>query len=163
MVTVDAGAYLKPYSVATDSKVGEGAQVGPFSHLRPGSELGPESHVGNFVETKKTKLGRGAKAALLAGARALLFPSVDEGYGFPPLEALALGTPAVCAPLEVFRETLGDVPVYAEADDMYQWLSIVRALAGGDRSAGADIARRARDLVLPTWSDHVNRVLTTIP
>ncbi|MEQ8728969.1 MAG: bifunctional UDP-N-acetylglucosamine diphosphorylase/glucosamine-1-phosphate N-acetyltransferase GlmU [Sandaracinaceae bacterium] len=65
-VTVDAGAYLKPYSVATDSKVGEGAQVGPFSHLRPGSELGPESHVGNFVETKKTKLGRGAKANHLA-------------------------------------------------------------------------------------------------
>ena len=65
-VTVDAGAYLKPYSVATDSKVGEGAQVGPFSHLRPGSELGPESHVGNFVETKKTRLGRGAKANHLA-------------------------------------------------------------------------------------------------
>ncbi|MEC7526247.1 MAG: bifunctional UDP-N-acetylglucosamine diphosphorylase/glucosamine-1-phosphate N-acetyltransferase GlmU [Myxococcota bacterium] len=65
-VTVDAGAYLKPYSVATDSKVGEGAQVGPFSHLRPGSDLGPEAHVGNFVETKKTKLGRGAKANHLA-------------------------------------------------------------------------------------------------
>ncbi len=65
-VEVAANAYLKPYSVAIDSRVGEGAQVGPFSHLRPGSDLGPESHVGNFVETKKTSLGRGAKANHLA-------------------------------------------------------------------------------------------------
>lgn len=108
-------------------------------------------------------LGDGPKAALLADARALLFPSFDEGYGFPPSEALALGTPAVCAPLDVFRETLGDVPVYAAADDMYQWLKIVRELADGERSAGADIVRRAKGLVLPTWKDHVNRVLTTIP
>ncbi len=65
-VTVAAGAYLKPYTVATDSAIGEGAQVGPFSHLRPGSELGPETHVGNFVETKKTTMARGAKANHLA-------------------------------------------------------------------------------------------------
>lgn len=61
-VRVDAGAYLKPYTVAIDSHIGERAEVGPFSHLRPGSELGPEVHVGNFVETKKTSLARGAKA-----------------------------------------------------------------------------------------------------
>jgi bifunctional UDP-N-acetylglucosamine pyrophosphorylase/glucosamine-1-phosphate N-acetyltransferase len=36
--------------------------VGPFAHLRPESDLGEEAHVGNFVETKKTKMGRGAKA-----------------------------------------------------------------------------------------------------
>ncbi len=65
-VAVEAGAYLKPYSVATESHVGEDAQVGPFSHLRPGSQMGPESRVGNFVEMKKTSLGRGAKANHLA-------------------------------------------------------------------------------------------------
>jgi bifunctional UDP-N-acetylglucosamine pyrophosphorylase/glucosamine-1-phosphate N-acetyltransferase len=65
-VTVGAHAYLKPYSIAIESSVGEGAQVGPFSHLRPGSELGPDAHVGNFVETKKTRMGRGAKANHLA-------------------------------------------------------------------------------------------------
>lgn len=65
-VIVDAGAYLKPYSVASQSRVGAGAQVGPFAHLRPGSELGPEVHVGNFVETKKTTMARGAKANHLA-------------------------------------------------------------------------------------------------
>jgi bifunctional UDP-N-acetylglucosamine pyrophosphorylase/glucosamine-1-phosphate N-acetyltransferase len=38
------------------------AIIGPYSRLRLGSEIGPEAHVGNFVETKKTKLARGAKA-----------------------------------------------------------------------------------------------------
>lgn len=65
-VEVAPRAYLKPYTVATDSRIGEGAQVGPFSHLRPGSELGPDVHVGNFVETKKTTMARGAKANHLA-------------------------------------------------------------------------------------------------
>jgi bifunctional UDP-N-acetylglucosamine pyrophosphorylase/glucosamine-1-phosphate N-acetyltransferase len=48
--------------VLTDSAVSDGAKIGPFSHLRPGSEIGEDAHVGNFVETKKTKLGKGAKA-----------------------------------------------------------------------------------------------------
>ena len=65
-VTVAAGARLLPYTVASQSAIGEDAQVGPFSHLRPGSDLGPETRIGNFVETKKTKLGRGSKANHLA-------------------------------------------------------------------------------------------------
>ena len=36
--------------------------IGPYSHLRPGSEIGEAAHVGNFVETKKIKLGKGSKA-----------------------------------------------------------------------------------------------------
>jgi bifunctional UDP-N-acetylglucosamine pyrophosphorylase/glucosamine-1-phosphate N-acetyltransferase len=65
-VVVGEGALLKPYCVATDSRVGPRAPVGPFAHLRPDSELGEEAHVGNFVETKKTRMGRGAKANHLA-------------------------------------------------------------------------------------------------
>jgi bifunctional UDP-N-acetylglucosamine pyrophosphorylase/glucosamine-1-phosphate N-acetyltransferase len=42
--------------------VGVGAVLGPYSHLRPGSEIGEGAHVGNFVETKKIKLGQGSKA-----------------------------------------------------------------------------------------------------
>ncbi len=40
----------------------DGASIGPFAHLRPGSEIGERAHVGNFVETKKARLGKGAKA-----------------------------------------------------------------------------------------------------
>lgn len=60
------GVTLKPYSIVTDSIVRARAQIGPFSHLRPESDVGEEAHIGNFVETKKTKLDRGAKANHLA-------------------------------------------------------------------------------------------------
>jgi len=60
-VLVEKDAVVLPYTVATDSIIGEGAQVGPFSHLRPLSELGPHSKVGNFSETKNTKLGEKSK------------------------------------------------------------------------------------------------------
>ncbi len=65
-VRVARGAHLKAYTVASDSVIGEEAQVGPFSHLRPASELGAQAHVGNFVELKKTRLGKGSKASHLA-------------------------------------------------------------------------------------------------
>lgn len=52
--------------VLTDSVVESGAKIGPFAHLRPGSEIGEDAHVGNFVETKKARLGKGAKANHLA-------------------------------------------------------------------------------------------------
>jgi len=48
--------------IITDSVLESGAKIGPFAHLRPGSEIGEEAHVGNFVETKKARLGKGAKA-----------------------------------------------------------------------------------------------------
>jgi bifunctional UDP-N-acetylglucosamine pyrophosphorylase/glucosamine-1-phosphate N-acetyltransferase len=56
---------LRQSCILTDSKVADGAKIGPFAHLRPGSEIGEDAHVGNFVETKKTKLGKGAKASHL--------------------------------------------------------------------------------------------------
>ena len=63
---IGEGVALKPYSIVTDSIVRARAQIGPFSHLRPESDIGEEAHVGNFVETKKTRLDRGAKANHLA-------------------------------------------------------------------------------------------------
>ncbi len=53
-------------SVIVDSRVASRAQIGPFSHVRPDSDIGEEAHVGNFVELKKTRLGRKAKANHLA-------------------------------------------------------------------------------------------------
>jgi bifunctional UDP-N-acetylglucosamine pyrophosphorylase/glucosamine-1-phosphate N-acetyltransferase len=60
------GAEILPYTLARESRIGPGAIVGPFSRLRPGSEIGPEAHLGAFVETKKTRLGKGSKANHLA-------------------------------------------------------------------------------------------------
>lgn len=64
--TVGRAAHILPYCVVTDALIGDGARVGPFAHLRPGTELGPDASVGNFVETKKTRIGRDSKANHLA-------------------------------------------------------------------------------------------------
>jgi bifunctional UDP-N-acetylglucosamine pyrophosphorylase/glucosamine-1-phosphate N-acetyltransferase len=60
--TLGDNVLVRQSCVLTDSSVAEGAKIGPFAHLRPGSEIGEDAHVGNFVETKKAKLGKGAKA-----------------------------------------------------------------------------------------------------
>jgi len=60
-IIVEKDANVLPYTVAADSTIGEGAQVGPFSHLRPQTQLAPRSKVGNFSETKKTTVGAGSK------------------------------------------------------------------------------------------------------
>jgi len=53
---------VKPGCVIDQSQISSGAILGPYSHLRPGSEIGQGAHVGNFVETKKVRMGRGSKA-----------------------------------------------------------------------------------------------------
>jgi bifunctional UDP-N-acetylglucosamine pyrophosphorylase/glucosamine-1-phosphate N-acetyltransferase len=53
---------IRPGSVLDESSVESGATLGPYSHLRPGSEIGAGAHVGNFVETKKIRLGKNSKA-----------------------------------------------------------------------------------------------------
>lgn len=64
-VHIAAGTTVKPYSVIEGSTIGQKAQVGPFSHIRPGTKLGADTKVGNFVETKKAILGDGSKASHL--------------------------------------------------------------------------------------------------
>jgi bifunctional UDP-N-acetylglucosamine pyrophosphorylase / glucosamine-1-phosphate N-acetyltransferase len=63
---IGEGAEIKPYCVIMHSSVGDRAQLGPFAHLRPESVIEAEAHIGNFVETKKTRVRRGAKASHLS-------------------------------------------------------------------------------------------------
>jgi len=56
------GVLIRPGCVLEEARVGRGAVLGPYSHLRPGSDIGEGAHVGNFVETKKIKMGKGSKA-----------------------------------------------------------------------------------------------------
>jgi bifunctional UDP-N-acetylglucosamine pyrophosphorylase/glucosamine-1-phosphate N-acetyltransferase len=79
---VGVGAELKPYSIATDSVIGPGCVIGPFAHLRPGTDLAAEVHLGNFVETKKTRVGRGSKANHLSYlGDAVIGEKVNVGAG----------------------------------------------------------------------------------
>ncbi|MFY9561794.1 MAG: bifunctional UDP-N-acetylglucosamine diphosphorylase/glucosamine-1-phosphate N-acetyltransferase GlmU [Terriglobales bacterium] len=55
-------ATVLPGCVMDDSRIARKAVIGPYSRLRPGSDIGEGAHLGNFVETKKIKLGKGSKA-----------------------------------------------------------------------------------------------------
>jgi bifunctional UDP-N-acetylglucosamine pyrophosphorylase / glucosamine-1-phosphate N-acetyltransferase len=56
------GILIRQSCILEDSRIADGAEIGPFVHLRPGCEIGEKAHLGNFVEMKKTRMGKGAKA-----------------------------------------------------------------------------------------------------
>ena len=59
---IAAGTKVQPYSIFDNAIVGENAQIGPFSRLRPGAKLADDVHIGNFVEVKNSSIGLGSKA-----------------------------------------------------------------------------------------------------
>jgi len=63
---LDDRVTLKPYCVLTEAVVEHGAVLGPFCHLRPLSHVGPDAKIGNFVELKKSKIGRRSKVPHLS-------------------------------------------------------------------------------------------------
>jgi bifunctional UDP-N-acetylglucosamine pyrophosphorylase/glucosamine-1-phosphate N-acetyltransferase len=63
---IAARAVIHPFTHIDGAQIGAGALIGPFARLRPGAELGDEVHIGNFVEVKNSRLGKGAKANHLA-------------------------------------------------------------------------------------------------
>jgi bifunctional UDP-N-acetylglucosamine pyrophosphorylase/glucosamine-1-phosphate N-acetyltransferase len=65
-VTVGPRCHLKLGVRAEDSIIGEDSEIGPFANLRAGTELDGHNRIGNFVETKKARLGRGTKASHLS-------------------------------------------------------------------------------------------------
>jgi O-antigen biosynthesis alpha-1,3-rhamnosyltransferase len=87
-------------------------------------------------------------AELYAGAECFLFPSLGEGFGFPPLEAMACGTPVVMSDRPALGEVGGSVALQAPPLDVEQLAGHVirvlqdRELSGGLRAAGLDHARR---------------------
>src|SRR6185503_7193828 len=65
-VSLGAGTRVESHSVLDSMKAGRNCRIGPFARVRPDSVLDDEVHVGNFVEVKKTTIGKGSKANHLA-------------------------------------------------------------------------------------------------
>ncbi|HEY0112018.1 MAG TPA: bifunctional UDP-N-acetylglucosamine diphosphorylase/glucosamine-1-phosphate N-acetyltransferase GlmU [Allosphingosinicella sp.] len=61
-VTVADNVRIRAFSHIEGATIASGAEIGPYARLRPGTEIGEKAKVGNFVETKKARLGKGAKA-----------------------------------------------------------------------------------------------------
>jgi bifunctional UDP-N-acetylglucosamine pyrophosphorylase/glucosamine-1-phosphate N-acetyltransferase len=65
-VVVEDGAMIRAFSHIEGAYIRSGAIIGPFARLRPGTDIGEGAHIGNFVEVKKSRIGRKAKANHLA-------------------------------------------------------------------------------------------------
>jgi glycosyltransferase involved in cell wall biosynthesis len=83
--------------------------------------------------------------ALLTGAAALVFPSRYEGFGLPPVEALACGVPALVSDIPVLHESTGDAARFVRPGDVEAWASAMRDALRGEVDCGPPPAWR--------WSD----------
>jgi glycosyltransferase involved in cell wall biosynthesis len=94
----------------------------------------------------------------LGSARALLFPSLAEGYGLPLIEALAVGVPAIASDLPVFRETCRDIPTYLGPSDTTGWVAAILDYARPDSSERRAQLERMDGFSPPTWESHFRSV-----
>ncbi|MCW3065959.1 MAG: glycosyltransferase family 1 protein [Solirubrobacterales bacterium] len=87
-------------------------------------------------------------AALYTGAHALIFPSDEEGFGLPPVEALACGTPVVACDVPALRETLDGRATLVDPSDLR---ALVAAAEAAERPAPAPLTRTWDDVARETW------------
>jgi bifunctional UDP-N-acetylglucosamine pyrophosphorylase/glucosamine-1-phosphate N-acetyltransferase len=80
--TISDRVTVRPCSVIADSEIASGASLGPFARLREGAMIGENARIGNFVEVKKSRVGRGSKAQHLTYlGNATLGEKVNVGAG----------------------------------------------------------------------------------
>jgi glycosyltransferase involved in cell wall biosynthesis len=96
----------------------------------------------------------------LASARALLFPSLAEGYGLPLVEALGAGVPVIASDLPVFREVGSDTPTYLNALDASGWEAAILDYAQPDSPARTAQIGRMKGFAPPSWDQHFEKVET---
>lgn len=90
-------------------------------------------------------------AALYAGASLFVFPSLYEGFGFPPLEAMACGVPVVASTRGSLPEVLGDAALTVESFDPEAWIQALNRLLTDDTVRAAQQQRGLRRVGRYTW------------
>jgi glycosyltransferase involved in cell wall biosynthesis len=94
----------------------------------------------------------------LHSARALLFPSLIEGYGLPLVEALGAGVPVIASSLPVFQEIAGAMPDYLEARDEGAWEAAILDYAQPTSAARTAQLERMKGFRAARWDEHFNAV-----
>ncbi len=94
---------------------------------------------------------------LVRGARALLMPSFDEGYGLPLVEALSIGTPVVASDIAVFREVTQERATFLSPLNGEAWRDIVKRMTADEDFAAAKRGEAGR-FEPPVWSRYFEEV-----
>lgn len=103
-----------------------------------------------------------AMRAMVAGARALLLPSFDEGFGMPVAEALAMGTPVIVSDIPALREVGRGVADYLDPLDGFGWRAAIEDYARADSVRRAAQLDRLEGWRPCTWDRHIAVVLDLI-
>lgn len=96
-------------------------------------------------------------SALYGGAELFLFPSYYEGFGFPPLEAMACGLPVVASNGGSLAEVLGDAAVVLPLKRVEEWVTRVKTLLGGTAERRALVDRGRALLKRYSWATTARR------
>jgi len=145
------GVEILDYCVVSGSRLGKEVRVGPFAHLRPGTQLDESVRIGNFVETKKTVMGRGSKANHLSY---LGDSEVGDGVN------IGAGTITCNYDGEKKHKTVIEDGVFVGSDS--QLVAPVRVRKGSYVGAGSTITKevppyslaiaRGRQVVVKDWA-----------
>ncbi|HEV2686882.1 MAG TPA: glycosyltransferase family 1 protein, partial [Actinomycetota bacterium] len=162
---VEAGRYFL-YVGAVSTRKNVRLLVECIANRGPGTRLlivGAEGHGAERVTEAITRLGVGDSVTmtghiadehlmpLMSGACALLHPSRYEGFGFTPLEAMALGTPAIAARAGALPEVLGDGAMLLDGEDVTAWADVMTRIEQ-DPAFARELAERGRQRALTfTW------------
>jgi glycosyltransferase involved in cell wall biosynthesis len=82
--------------------------------------------------------------SLIAGAAAVIYPTLYEGFGFPALEAQAVGTPVLMSAVGSLKELAGPGAILLPTEDLSQWVSACRRILAGDRPSVFEMRDWAR-------------------
>lgn len=98
-------------------------------------------------------------SSLMAGARAFLFPSIYEGFGLPPLEAMAAGVPVVAGRAGSLPEVLGDAPIWCDPLDVESIANAIGEASSNDQARSAAISKGRKRASMYDWSATARKTL----
>lgn len=98
------------------------------------------------------------KWSLVSQAQAFLFPSLNEGYGLPPLEAQYLGVPVISSPAGALKSVLGEGAIFAPPTDLESWLLATKEL---EKRRTALVTAGKQNVTRHSWEHVAKEWLTT--
>lgn len=101
-------------------------------------------------------------AALYAGAAAHVFPSRYEGFGIPPLEAMASGCPVIASDIPVLREVCGDAASYFAPDDAMALTALMRQHWDTPQRSAVQQFAAARRVARFTWEESARHLIEAV-